>query len=228
MQTMVPLYGFGGGSGGSGEVLTVHAPAGCTVTLTKDGKSRTNPADSSGTAVFRGLDDGTWEITISDGSRQYARTVEVSANYQAAMEFFAGYLYQDGNEYPGITGGWCGDDEFLMKQERCLSMQVSDGACGAYLHTRLPFDFTNYTRMTLRCAFGAYAYGDTLTFGVMSEHYTTIASVTREYDGETETGYADMELDIRGVVGDCFPFVKIQTSDETAGVVVSVASLKVE
>ena len=36
MQTIVPLYGFGGG-GGTGATLTVNAPAGATVTISKDG-----------------------------------------------------------------------------------------------------------------------------------------------------------------------------------------------
>lgn len=65
MQGMVPLYGFGGG--GSGTVLTVMAPAGSTVTVSGDGESRTEVADSSGMAVFSGLKTGAWTITTTGG-----------------------------------------------------------------------------------------------------------------------------------------------------------------
>ena len=216
------------GTASAGTSLTVSAPAGATVTVTKDSVTKTKTAGSDGEAVFGGMDDGTWEITISDGIRQYSRSVKVSANYRETMEFFTGYLYKDGNEYPGITGGWCGDEDFLMKEEQCLSMMVYDGECAAYLRTLLPFDCTDYSQMTLHCAFGAYAYGDALTFGVMTENFTTIASVTKEYEGETEVDYADLELDIQEVFEICYPFIKVQTSEETMGVMVSVASLRVE
>lgn len=61
MQTMVPLYGFGG----TGITLYVKAPAGATVTAAKDSRSMTAVADSSGTAVFKGLFSGEWTITIA-------------------------------------------------------------------------------------------------------------------------------------------------------------------
>lgn len=60
MQTMVPLYGFGG----VGITLKVTAPAGATVTIAKGDRSKTAVADASGTAVFKGLYSGEWTITI--------------------------------------------------------------------------------------------------------------------------------------------------------------------
>ena len=68
MQTTIPLYGFGGGSGGVGGKLTVNAPAGSVVTVSKDGKSTTKTAGADGTAVFNGLGGGLWTVTISNGT----------------------------------------------------------------------------------------------------------------------------------------------------------------
>lgn len=89
MSTAIPLYGFGGGSGGSGGTLTVTAPADVTVTVSKDGKSYTKTADSSGTAVFKGLKTGTWTVTITDGAQTAAQQVTVNADYGCTITFFA-------------------------------------------------------------------------------------------------------------------------------------------
>lgn len=92
MQTMVPLYGFGG-CGGTGAALTVTAPAGCTVTVSKDGKTKTKVADSSGLAVFRGLATGEWTVTITDGEQTAQKTVTITADYSTAITFFAATIH---------------------------------------------------------------------------------------------------------------------------------------
>ena len=93
MQTMVPLYGFGGGSGGTGVALTVTAPAGATVTVSKDGKSKTKVADTDGVAVFKGLSTGDWTLSITDGEQTAQKTVTITADYTAAITFFAATIH---------------------------------------------------------------------------------------------------------------------------------------
>lgn len=92
MDTTIPLYGFGGGGGSAGATLTVTAPAGVTVTLTGGGKTKTQTADSGGKAVFRGLETGTWTLTITDGTDTASKTVEITANYTEEIMFFAANL----------------------------------------------------------------------------------------------------------------------------------------
>lgn len=92
MDTTIPLYGFGGGGGSAGATLTVTAPAGVTVTLTRGGKTKTATADSGGKAVFRGLETGTWTLTITDGTDTVSKAVEITANYTEEIMFFAAHL----------------------------------------------------------------------------------------------------------------------------------------
>lgn len=75
--------------GGTGAALTVTAPAGCTVTVSKDGKTKTKAAGADGTAVFKGLETGAWTVTITDGEQTAHKTVTVTADYATAMAFFA-------------------------------------------------------------------------------------------------------------------------------------------
>lgn len=82
------LYGNSGNGGSSGGTLTVTAPAGVTVTVSKDGKTYTKTADTSGNAVFKGLKSGTWTVTITDGSQTATRSVVVTADYAVNIAFF--------------------------------------------------------------------------------------------------------------------------------------------
>ena len=89
MGEMIPLYGFGGNRGSASSNLTVTAPVGATVTVSKDGKSKPSKVATTGTVVFKGLETGTWTITITNGTDTASKTVEIKADYQAEITFFS-------------------------------------------------------------------------------------------------------------------------------------------
>lgn len=93
------------GGGGTGGTLTVTAPAGVTVTISKDGKVKTKTADENGVAVFKGLDTGTWTVTISDGSKTATADVVATTDYAVTMAYDQ-YLLKNADECADITGGW--------------------------------------------------------------------------------------------------------------------------
>lgn len=82
------IFNVTGGGGGTGCTLTITAPVGATVTVSKDGKAKTKVA-TTGTVVFKGLETGTWTITITNGTDTATKTVEIRANYEAEITFFA-------------------------------------------------------------------------------------------------------------------------------------------
>lgn len=79
----------GGGGGGTGCTLTITAPAGATVTVSKDGKTKTKNSGASGVVVFKGLETGTWTITITNGTDAATKTVEIKADYETQIGFFS-------------------------------------------------------------------------------------------------------------------------------------------
>lgn len=82
------------GGGISGGKLTVTTPgAGITVTASKDGKTKTKVSGADGTAVFKGLESGTWTITMTDGSQTAQKTVAVTTDYAVALTFFAATIH---------------------------------------------------------------------------------------------------------------------------------------
>lgn len=79
----------GGAGGGVGGVLTVTAPAGVVVEVSKDGKTKRKTSNAEGIAVFKGLETGTWTLTITDGQNMSTKTVVITADYSATIAFFA-------------------------------------------------------------------------------------------------------------------------------------------
>lgn len=79
--------------GGTGGTLTVTAPAGSTVTATKDGKTLTRVAEADGVVVFRGLETGTWNLTITDGEQTASKPVNIVADYATSITFFMATIH---------------------------------------------------------------------------------------------------------------------------------------
>lgn len=130
MGDMIPLYGFGGKSGRSFATLTITAPVGATVTVSKDGKSKPSKVATTGTVVFKGLETGTWEITITNGTDTATKAVEIKADYQAAISF---------NTIPDFT--YTGDFEIVSDDDQPIT--VSQGNWKIRFLTSGTLIFTN-------------------------------------------------------------------------------------
>ena len=83
------IFNVTGGGGGTGCTLTITAPVGATVTVSKDGKSKPSKVATTGTVVFKGLETGTWTITITNGTDTATKTVEIKADYETQIGFFS-------------------------------------------------------------------------------------------------------------------------------------------
>lgn len=92
--------------GGSGCILTITAVANETVTISKNGKSKSKTTDSKGVAVFRGLDTGKWTITIVRDGVPITRVATVTADYSVAIPLFAATI---NITYPAGSTCTCSD-----------------------------------------------------------------------------------------------------------------------
>lgn len=100
------IHNLTSGGGGSGCALTVTAPAGVTITVSNGKKTKVKTADAEGEATFKGLDSGTWTVTISDGSDTATATVEIVADYAKTMTFFSATIAVT---YPAGSTCTCSD-----------------------------------------------------------------------------------------------------------------------
>lgn len=99
------------GGGGTGGSLTVTAPAGVTVKVSKDGKTYTKTTNSAGKATFNGLKTGTWTVTISNGGQTATQSVVVNADYAVTMAFFAATI---NITYPAGSTCTCSDGTTIL------------------------------------------------------------------------------------------------------------------
>lgn len=81
------IFNVTGGGGGSGGTLVITAPAGVTCTVSKDGKVKTKTVDSSGVAIFKGLDTGTWTVTITGDGQTAQKSVIIKTDYSTEISF---------------------------------------------------------------------------------------------------------------------------------------------
>ncbi len=104
------IYGNGGGSAKVFAVIGVTYPEGSTATAT-DGTTTLSAPDTSGTWACVVPNAGTWTVECTDGTDTATETVTITAEGQVSTVTlnYTLYLYDKGNEYTSVTGGWVGD-----------------------------------------------------------------------------------------------------------------------
>lgn len=170
------------GGGAAGGTLTVKAPAGVTISASKDGKVKTKTANVEGVATFKGLETGTWTLTITEGTESATTTVEIVADYSVEMDFTY-FLFNDSNQFESRTGGWSKSgysisDDFNSTNNSqvtigdsivCKAVIVDDargtdkgGACG----TVNKVDVSGYTKLRVKGSVSGYRSEVKLYIGV--------------------------------------------------------------
>lgn len=149
----------GGGSGGGGAAfsatLTVNTDAGATITATSSsaGKTYTGTVGTNGKCVLTITAPGTYTVKATQGSTSVSGSVVVADNeagYTLTLTFWDGVLYNAGNEYSSITGGWAVHKQgSLSKDNNVLTMTST--TWGNIRHSTL-IDFSKYS--TLHVTFG--------------------------------------------------------------------------
>lgn len=106
------IFNVTGGGAGSGGTLVVTAPTSVTVTITKDGKTKSKIVDQYGYATFKGLETGDWTVSITSGSKTSTQTVSIVADYAITMAFFAATIAVT---YPEGSTLTCSDGTTTLK-----------------------------------------------------------------------------------------------------------------
>lgn len=124
------IFNVTGGGGGTGCTLTITAPVGATVTISKDGKSKPPKIAVTGIVVFKGLESGIWTITIAKGTDTAEKTVEIKADYSVMISF---------NTIPEFT--YTGDYEIVSDDDQPIT--TSQGNWKIRFLTSGTLTFTN-------------------------------------------------------------------------------------
>lgn len=107
------IFNITGGGGGTGCTLTITAPVGATVTVSKDGKAKPPKIATTGTVIFRGLETGVWTIAITNGTATATKEVEIKADYQAEIAFVK--IYGISRDITAASPSWARTDDAVGK-----------------------------------------------------------------------------------------------------------------
>lgn len=176
------------GAGGSGGTLTVTAPAGVTVTASKDGKTYTRTANAQGVAVFKGLKTGVWSVTISDGVQNpTTMQVEITADYALTINFFMASIsvtYPEGSTCKCAKGsnvltaaGTSGSYTFTVPEAGDWAVSCTNGADTASKTVTITTDGQSET---VNLAYQLYASDfNWASYGTLNTDYEIV------YDNDT-------------------------------------------
>lgn len=151
----------GGSSGGSAfGYIIASFPAGA-VSCTCTNAGTVLQADSAGLArgeyTFEVVRPGTWTVTATDGTNTKSQEVIITAAQQVekvTLAYWNGELYDAGNQYTDVTGGWIrygtggtvtfNDDSIYLETLREYSYGTVD--------TTNAIDLTGYATLTVTAA----------------------------------------------------------------------------
>lgn len=126
-------------------IIGVSYPAGSTCTCTK-GTKVLKAKDTSGTWIFNVPEIGKWTVSCTNGSSTKSQVVNITAKgqYKTVTLKYELWLYNLGNEFTSVTGGWTGS---LQKNTTYLygdgGWNYSSGS------TTKIIDFTGYTTLKI-------------------------------------------------------------------------------
>ena len=217
---MIGKTNAGGGSGKLFAVIAVTYPEGsvCTcVSGTKTLKAR----DTSGKALFN-VSVGEWTVSCTDGSSTVSKSVTITApgQVESVKLSYALILYDSGDEYTDITGGWSGfacysgtSKGTFTKNSSSIYIK-SNGSKGAQSIAAAPVNKIDITDIsTLKV--------NVISFNVQSEYRAYFLLSSRRDTSSTNNAVATIEikgtgettLDVSGLSGSYYVLVYTRAID---------------
>lgn len=168
--TLNMVGGGGGGLSATDALLRVQAPAGSTVTITKGTITKTdNGHENASNPLFYDYyfiihqsqfdSVNAWTVTATKGSFTWSDTVVVNNSDEYNVTFNILILYDSGDEYTTLTGGWSFNNNnlgttSLTKNADNMVLycsQPSGASANACAYTANAIDTSGYT--TINCAY---------------------------------------------------------------------------
>lgn len=132
-------------------VIAVAYPAGSTCTCANGTKIYT-AKDTSGQWIFRIPSAGTWTVTATDGTNTKTQEVSITAEQQAekvTLAYWSGELYDAGNQYTDITGGWIrhGTGGTVTFNDDNIHLATLEAYSEGQVNTINKIDLTNFSSL---------------------------------------------------------------------------------
>ncbi len=223
------VFNMVGGAGGSAELPAIYVtyPEGSVCTCSNGTKTYT-AKDTSGYWLFAGLDIATWIVTATDGTETASETVEITSEGQnvSVVLSYVFYLYNNGNQYTGITGGWKEHDQTsgnaTIVTDDSITFMSTSGRTGAI--TSNAVDLTGYSNLkaTFEVTVANNKSSSNLlaVIGCSTVNSGTLVNMTTKAEVIVrEVGIVEVLLDISNVNGNVYVVTGVRYYDITANLV---------
>lgn len=194
-------------------VIAVAYPAGSTCTCANGTKIYT-AKDTSGQWIFRIPSAGTWTVTATDGTNTKSQEVSITAEQQAekvTLAYWNGELYDAGNQYTDITGGWIrhGTGGTVTFNDDNIYLETSSEYSGGAVNTTNAVDLSDFATLKVTAAASnkSYMLGKVSVYTKNAAGKETIAASASLDSSAVETVTS---LDVSALSGACY--VRIQSS----------------
>ena len=215
----VMLGGGGGGITTTDAILRVQAPAGSTVTINKGTVTKTdlgheNADDNSvydyyfiiHASQFDSQNAWTVTATLSGDTASDTIIIDSANEYDVMLRYWNGELYDAGNQYTSVTGGW---DVTKNNNMSCSfnSNNIAFNYSGNYAHgiiaTANKISINDFN--TLYATFSVTNHGSNgnISFGISNIQATDDTSFVA-YTKDTSTGSKTISVDISAYNGDYY------------------------
>lgn len=226
-------------------VIIVTAPDGCYVQLNDfDGKIYQSGNVANGTYTFRNVDPGEYCINLWRGEEHAWKNITVgeSQEYRVTMNFWDGTLYDAGNEYTDITGGWVAQawkDQYgleypatgkapsITRGSTKMTVKLSQSRSGKYesgaAATSQAIDLTNFSKLQFT---GSSNETEEFLcwFGVLPEGETDMEKAAANMD--IKTSNKTYTLDISKLSGRYYIFLGLYVYNLAASVTITATKIK--
>lgn len=210
------------GAGRVFSIIAVTYPEGSICTCS-DGTMTLTARDTSGKALFNVPNIGTWTVSCTDGTQTSSRTVNITdaGQVESVHIYFTVYLYNKGDEFTDITGGWdqykdCGGTIIKENDNIALNLVgVANVNSIGYVITSNKIDLTKYKKLVINSDWvkSKSDTGHVIRFGVYSAQPATWSDVTNPVAG---IGSGSNILDVSSISGEYYILVGAYMSGQTS------------
>lgn len=213
----------GGGSGKLFAIIAVTYPAGSVCTCS-NGTKTLKAKDTSGKALFNVPSAGAWTVSCTDGSSTVSKSVTITATGQveSVKLSYDLILYDSGEEYSDITGGWSGfacysgtSKGTFTKNSSSIYIK-SNGSKGAQSIAAAPANKIDITDIsTLKVNVTSFnVQSEYRAYFLLSSSRDTL-SVSESVASKEIKGTGEIALDISGLSGSYYVIVYTRAVDGT-------------
>lgn len=209
------IYVLDGGSGGRVfAAIAVTYPEGSTCTCSSGAKTL-KAKNTSGRWIFSVPSIGTWTVSITNGTDTVSKTVEITTEGQSEdvkMSYWDGALYDAGNQYTDVTGGWekVGATNTVTFNDTNINIVAASAYATPTVSTVNAVDLTSFTTLSTIISDGATSHDRRKYKGILKavtldeSGKETVAATTALTNGPSGSTFPQTDLDVSTLTGEYY------------------------